>query len=102
MRASQWITAVSMMILLAPDALAQPVGSRTPSNVPSTGSIRSQIEDAVRALDEKLARHERAAKQALLGICDGCTAGGANRARRITPRQTVGEDGLAFRPEDLE
>ena len=99
---SQWITAVSMMILLAPDALAQPIASRTPSNVPSTGSVRSQSEDAVRALDEKVARHERAANRALSGICDGCIAGGAKRARRIMPRQKVGDDGLAFRPEDLE
>jgi hypothetical protein len=101
MRPLQWITVGSMMILPAPHVLAQPTGSRIPSNVPSTGSVWSQSEDAVRALDEKFAQHERAARRALSGICEGCTAGWPSRARRIMPREQVGEDGLAFRPEDL-
>ena len=57
-------------------------------------------EDAAREMDERLARHERAGRRATSGICDGCIPG-ARSHHRVKPREMVGEDGLAFRAEDL-
>ena len=58
-------------------------------------------EDAAREMDERLARHERAGRRATSGICDGCIPGARRVHHRVKPREMVGEDGLAFRAEDL-
>jgi hypothetical protein len=58
-------------------------------------------EDAAREMDERLARHERAGRRATSGICDGCIPGARSVHHRVKPREMVGEDGLAFRTEDL-
>ena len=58
-------------------------------------------EDAAREMDERLTRHERAGRRATSGICDGCIPGARTVHQKVKPREMVGEDGLAFRAEDL-
>ena len=101
-----WLTAGAMIMLLAaqtsaPRALAQPAGPRAATPTLPAQGVGDQNAAAVRAMDETLARQERAAKRATSGICEGCSGGRRGGARRRTPRGEVGEDGLAVRPEDL-
>jgi hypothetical protein len=99
-------TAGAMIMLLAaqtsgPPASAQPAAPRAASpTLPAQGG-GDQNAAAVRAMDETLARQERAANRATSGICEGCSGGRRGGARRTTPQGEVGEDGLTVRPEDL-
>jgi hypothetical protein len=73
----------------------------------ATVSPRPEGLDDVRARAEQeqeqaLRRSERAGRRAVLSICEGCMRGSRSVARGTIPREEVGEDGLAYRPEDLQ
>jgi hypothetical protein len=74
--------------------------AQTPSPPPSFRQLspaEQQIE-AARRMDNRLARQERTAKQALSGICDGCYAPPSRRGRGF--RMRFGADGLLYDPHD--
>jgi hypothetical protein len=51
--------------------------------------------------EQALKRSERVGRRAVLSICDGCMTGSRSLARGTVPREEVGEDGLAYRLDDL-
>jgi hypothetical protein len=87
---------VLVAAMLATSASAQ---TQTRVETPSTGTVTEPM--AAQSMNEQLARQERAGRRATSGICDGCTPGTRTGRRRVEPHGIIGEDGLAYRPEDL-
>jgi hypothetical protein len=79
-----------------------------PSPGAASGPPTATTTDKLRVLrepkhepDESLKRSDRAGRRAVLSICDGCVRGSRSVVRGTVPREDVGEDGLAYRAEDL-
>ena len=82
-----------------------PTGAQTQTRrggleTPTTGAITEPMAAAQR-MNEQLARQERVGRRATSGICDGCIPGTRSGRRRVQPREIIGEDGLAYREEDV-
>jgi hypothetical protein len=72
-----------------------------PAPITNPRDIQEFRERAQEDQDEALKRSERVGRRAILSICDGCIKGPRSSARAILRREHVGEDGLAYRAEDL-
>ena len=86
------------------EAMQSPASARNPTAAAAVGpppkgngDVRARPEEHEQALK----RSERAGSRAVLSICDGCMTGSRSLARGTVPREEVGEDGFAYRPEDL-
>ena len=85
------------------EAMQSPLSARNPAAAAvspppkGNGDVRARPEKHEQALK----RSERVGSRAVLSICDGCMTGSRSLARGTVPREEVGEDGLAYRPEDL-
>ena len=74
----------------------------TPLSAQTTNSLRGGISESFDAkMADILARQERVGRRVTSAICDGCNPGKRTVNRRIHPLGIAGEDGLAYRPEDL-
>ena len=88
------------------EAIQLPSSARNPAaaavSPPPKGfdDVRARAEQEQQQ-EQALKRSERVGRRALLSICDGCITGSRSLARGTVPREEVGEDGLAYRPEDL-
>ena len=85
-------------------AMQSPLSARSPAGAadspPANGisDLRARTEEEH---EQALKRSERVGRRAVSSICDGCITGPRRLARGTVPREEVGEDGLAYRPEDL-
>ena len=85
-------------------AMQSPLSARSPAGAavspPAYGNsdLRGRAEEEH---EQALKRSERVGRRAVSSICDGCMTGPRSSARGTVPREEVGEDGLAYRPEDL-
>jgi hypothetical protein len=96
--AFSYVAALSLSVMVS-HAEAQPQPRPMPS--PMGTSVGDEQAESARRMDERMARHERAAKRALSGICEGCGPGLPRwRGRHAEPHETVGEDGLPFDPTE--
>ena len=93
-----WCATVLLAMVLITPALAQTAARRGGVETPTTGSLP---DDAAQKMNEQLARQERVGRRATSGICDGCTSGTRSGRHRVEPREIIGEDGLAYRAEDI-
>ncbi len=92
-------TVLVAAMLLIPTS-AQPQTRRGGVEAPTTGATTEQTAAAQR-MNEQLARQERVGRRATSGICDGCIPGTRRGRRGVQPREIIGEDGLAYREEDV-
>jgi hypothetical protein len=86
------------------EAMQSPLSARSPAGAAVSPPPNRNSEVRARAEEEHeraLKRSERVGRSAVLSICDGCITGPRSLARGTVPREEVGEDGLAYRPEDL-
>jgi hypothetical protein len=85
-------------------AIQSPGSARNPAvaavSPPPNGNshLRARTEEEH---EQALKRSERVGRRAVLSICDGCIMGPRSLTRGTVPREEVGEDGLAYRLEDL-
>ena len=86
------------------EAMQSPASARNPAaaavSPPPNGNsdLRARTEEEH---EQALKRSERVGRRAVLSICDGCMTGSRSLARGKVPREEVGEDGLAYRLDDL-
>jgi len=98
-----------LTVVLAMPASAQMSNQRfTPADLPTGATNAANLlreeaarEKSAREMDERIERHQRGERRLTSGICDGCSRATTSARRRVVPPEMVGEDGLAYRPEDL-
>jgi hypothetical protein len=73
----------------------------TAAPITSLPDVQELRERAQEEQDQALKRSESVGRRAILSICDGCIRGARSSRRVILRREHVGEDGLAYRAEDL-
>jgi hypothetical protein len=89
---------------MSKEAMRSPASARNPAaaavSPPPNGNsdLRARTEEEH---EQALKRSERVGRRAVSSICDGCTTGPRSLARGTVPREEVGEDGLAYRLDDL-
>jgi hypothetical protein len=83
----------------SPASARNPIAAAVGPPPKGSGEFRARAEEEH---EQALKRSERVGRRAVSSICDGCITGPRSSARGTVPREEVGEDGLAYRPEDLD